>query len=43
MWLDATNPEYIEKKNTLGLITEILPSIAFNLRNKVNYPYPEGN
>ena len=43
MWLDATNPEYIKKKKALGLVTEILPSFAFNSRNRANYPYPEGN
>ena len=42
VWLNGTNPEYIEKKKRLGLITEILPSIAFNSRNSVNYPFPEG-
>ncbi|OMJ85946.1 hypothetical protein SteCoe_12649 [Stentor coeruleus] len=41
-WLDATKPDYIEKRRRLGLVTEILPSIAFNVRNQIIYPYPEG-
>lgn len=41
MWLDGTQEDYIKKKNTLGLATEILPAFAFNSRRKVNHPYPE--
>jgi hypothetical protein len=42
VWLNATNPEYIEKKKRLGLSTEILPAVSFNSRNFVNYPMTEG-
>lgn len=42
-WLNGTNPEYIEKRNKLGLATEIFPALAFNSKNSVNYPMAEGN
>lgn len=41
-WLDASKPDYIEKRRRLGLVTEILPSLAFNSRNQISYPFPEG-
>ena len=42
VWLNATNPDYVEKKLKLGLTTEILPAVAFNSRNLINYPMTEG-
>jgi hypothetical protein len=42
VWLNATNPDYAEKKVKLGLSTEILPAVAFNSRNFINYPMTEG-
>lgn len=40
-WADGTSEEYLLKRRKLGLVTEILPSIAFNLGTKDIYPYPE--
>ncbi|OMJ91361.1 hypothetical protein SteCoe_6157 [Stentor coeruleus] len=41
-WLDASKPENLEKRRRLGLVTEILPGIAFNSRNQIAYSFPEG-
>ena len=41
-WINSTSQDYLEKKHRLGLITKILPAVAFNSRNLVNYPFPEG-
>ena len=42
VWVNATNPNFIDKRLKLGLNTEILPSLAFNLKNMINYPMEEG-
>ena len=41
VWADGTSAEYILKRRKLGLVSDNLPGIAFNLVTRNIYPYPE--
>jgi hypothetical protein len=41
-WLDATVEHVKEKKRALGLFTEILPAVAFNLMENRQIAFDEG-
>ena len=40
-WVDGTSPDYVLKRRKLGLVTDFLPGIAFNLGSREIYPYSE--
>mmetsp|Transcript_25797 Transcript_25797/g.25340 ORF Transcript_25797/g.25340 Transcript_25797/m.25340 type:complete len:275 (-) Transcript_25797:66-890(-) len=42
VWLDGTEEVNKQRKRKIGLVTEILPSLAFNLADGRIYPYLEG-
>mmetsp|Transcript_14439 Transcript_14439/g.14484 ORF Transcript_14439/g.14484 Transcript_14439/m.14484 type:complete len:349 (+) Transcript_14439:603-1649(+) len=42
VWMDGTDPMIKQRKKKLGLVTEILPSMAFNVLDDRILPYKEG-
>lgn len=41
VWMDGNDPVIMQRKRKLGLITKILPSLAYNLLDDRIIPYPE--
>lgn len=41
VWVDGTDPIMKQKKRALGLVTEILPAVAFNLLEDRTLPFDE--